>query len=305
MNRTNEEPINPEEFNMIISYNLDTFSEESIAKIKTFTDDAIRNGYTVIGLSSSADEVKDEFNTSHDLNFDWFLCDEKALKTVVRSNPGILETRKGTVAQKVHWKNLDDFTLDALTNAIPNLNFDLKKQLDSVLVLDQKYRANYNPETWGLQMKIDSSNIEFMEQIFKDYGYPGKSLVGEPTNMAAWYVVQHSNRIPEYLPLIKAAAEKGELSQRSVAIMEDRYLMQNDKPQVYGTQGSSYGIGSPQEISFIWPIADPNSVNERRKAMGFDSTIEEYAKELFGDDFEYKLYSMEEIREIIEPFQLK
>ena len=156
---------------MIISYNLDTFSPESIAKIKTFTDNAIRNGYTVIGLSSSADDVKDEFNKSHDLNFDWFLCDEKALKTVVRSNPGILETRKGTVAQKVHWKNLDDFTLDALPNAIPNLNFDLKKQLDSVLVLDQKYRANYNPEKWGLQMKIDSSNIEFMEQIFKNYGY--------------------------------------------------------------------------------------------------------------------------------------
>jgi hypothetical protein len=36
---------------------------------------------------------------------------EKALKTVVRSNPGILELDNGTVKQKVHFNDLEDLEL--------------------------------------------------------------------------------------------------------------------------------------------------------------------------------------------------
>ena len=45
---------------------------------------------------------------AYKLGFEWYLCDEKALKTVVRSNPGILELDKGTVKQKVHWNDIED-----------------------------------------------------------------------------------------------------------------------------------------------------------------------------------------------------
>ena len=37
--------------------------------------------------------------------------DEKALKTVVRSNPGIIELDNGTVKQKVHWNDIEDLEL--------------------------------------------------------------------------------------------------------------------------------------------------------------------------------------------------
>jgi hypothetical protein len=47
--------------------------------------------------------------------------------------------------------------------------------------------------------------------------------------------------------------------------------------------------------SFIWPIEDPETVNQRRAAAGFDETIEEYAKVLFGDDFVYQPHTMEQI----------
>ena len=49
--------------------------------------------------------------------------------------------------------------------------------------------------------------------------------------------------------------------------------------------------------SFIWPIENPETVNERRKKAGFDETIEEYAKILFGDDFEYKPLTIEQINQ--------
>lgn len=287
---------------MIVSYSLENINEEGANKIKSFSENAIRNGYKVIGVTSSGDDAKQQFKSQYNWNFNWYLCDEKALKTVVRSNPGMLTLEKGTVTQKVHWKDVDKISFNELPNALPKLNFELKKSLDSVLVLDQKYRADFSPDTWKLQEEIDSSNTKYIESLFKQFGYPGKSLVGEPTNKAAWYVIQHSNKIPDHLPLIKKAAEDGELPLRLFAMMEDRYLMGQNREQLYGTQGSSYGIGSPNEINFIWPIKDAANVNKRRKEAGFDTTIEVAAKDLFGEDFEFRNYTLEEVNKIIASF---
>jgi hypothetical protein len=106
------------------------------------------------------------------------------------------------------------------------INMVLKRQLDSVMVLDQKYRetlmlltmpgkkdsvlkslkmkpAQANNYFWKLQGRLDSLNIMFIENVFKQYGYPGKSLVASPTNESAWNVIQHSAKISQYIPLIK------------------------------------------------------------------------------------------------------
>ena len=48
---------------------------------------------------------------------------------------------------------------------------------------------------------------------------------------------------------------------------------------------------------FIWPIRDPETVNERRKAAGFTQTIEEYAADLFGEDFQYKVLTLEDVQQ--------
>lgn len=56
--------------------------------------------------------------------------------------------------------------------------------------------------------KRDSLNLIKVEEIIKQYGYPGKSLVGEPTNIAAWYVIQHSSKIGDYLLMIEQEAKK-------------------------------------------------------------------------------------------------
>ena len=95
----------------IISYSLEKIEKEGAKKLKTFSDNAIEKGYTVIGLTASGEETKQLINETYGLSFNWYLCDEKALKTVVRSNPGILELDKGTVMQKVHWNDVDDLEL--------------------------------------------------------------------------------------------------------------------------------------------------------------------------------------------------
>jgi hypothetical protein len=96
---------------MIVSYSLENIEKDGAEKLKYFSDEALKKGYIVIGLTASGEEAKQNINKTYVLNFEWYLCDEKALKTVVRSNPGILELNKGTVMQKEHWNDLEDFEL--------------------------------------------------------------------------------------------------------------------------------------------------------------------------------------------------
>lgn len=96
---------------MIVAYNLDTAEVAGLKKLKAFSDAALDKGYTVIGLSASGKEVKKRIQYDYDLNFEFYLCDEKALKTVVRANPGVLQLNEGTVEQKVHWNDIEDLAL--------------------------------------------------------------------------------------------------------------------------------------------------------------------------------------------------
>ena len=147
---------------------------------------------------------------------------------------------------------------------------------------------------WTLQNHADSANVVFVEKLFKTYGYPGKTLVGEPANEAAWYVIQHSPKIDQYLPMMKRAAESKELPFRLYAMMLDRQLMNQHKEQIYGTQATSAALKNGEKIGwYIWPIKDASGVNERRKKAGFDQTVEENAKRLGVD---YKMIKIEDVK---------
>lgn len=308
-----EEILAIENLIMVVVYNVERSNPKGFENIKKITDEAKEKGYTVIGLSASLGNTIETLKATHNLDFDFYFCDQTVLKTIVRSNPGILELNAGTIKQKLHFN--DALNLKLKTIEAKPIVFDerLKSQLDSILKLDQKYRSlmglgptdlkskaeamglkeeEYSGDLWSRQSAIDQSNMEFVEKIFNTRGYPGTSMVGESANTAAWYVLQHSDKIEQYFPVIKKAGEDGELPYRLVAMMEDRLLMQQGKPQIYGTQGKSY---DDERGSFIWPIENPESVNERRMEAGFSSTIEDYVKNLFGEDFEYKALSMEDV----------
>jgi peroxiredoxin len=96
---------------IIVTYNIDTAEKEGLKRLKAFSEEAINKGYTVIGLTASGNESKAQIKTQYELGFDFYLCDEKALKTVVRSNPGILHLDQGTVMQKVHWNDIEQLKL--------------------------------------------------------------------------------------------------------------------------------------------------------------------------------------------------
>lgn len=54
---------------------------------------------------------------------------------------------------------------------------------------------DFEKRFWGIVAEKDSLNLTEIEGILGKYGYPGKTLVDEPTNASAWYVIQHSTKI--------------------------------------------------------------------------------------------------------------
>jgi hypothetical protein len=205
-----------------------------------------------------------------------------------------------------------------------DINTNLKIELDSIMKSDQILREFVDSETsegrkkeilkevghesdpsfrkniWLVMKKQDSINLIKIEKIIAVYGYPGKSLVGEPTNESAWFVIQHTSKIANYLPLIEEAAKKGEIPFTKYAMMQDRYLTQKGKEQIYGTQGQGKQIinretGKKEFFTYISPIQNPKNVNELRKKAGFTSTVEENAKRM---GIEYKVYTLDEIAKI-------
>jgi len=93
---------------MVVSYSLEKAEADGMVKLKAMARRAQNNGYKVIGLTASGAAKKAEVQQAYNLNFDFYLCDEKVLKTIVRANPGVLSLKKGTVTQKVHWNDLED-----------------------------------------------------------------------------------------------------------------------------------------------------------------------------------------------------
>lgn len=103
--------LNEENLVIVALYSISNAEQEGVAKLKAFTDMAIKKGYKVIGLTSSGEEDKQNIKSQYKLNFDFYLCDEKVIKTIVRANPGIVVLNNGTVTQKAHWNDIEDIDI--------------------------------------------------------------------------------------------------------------------------------------------------------------------------------------------------
>lgn len=175
------------------------------------------------------------------------------------------------------------------------LNMPLKQELDSMMVLDQKYRKMMDSVStefgwqslemgalWKKQNAVDSSNTIRVEEIIAEHGYPGKSLVGERSGEVAFFVIQHAElEIQEkYLDMMTEAADAGEVRWSLIAMLVDRVRMRQGKTQLYGSQVTRDSSGN----SIFHPIEDEPRVNERRKKVGL-GPLEDYAKH-FGIEYQ-------------------
>ncbi|MGB3774197.1 MAG: BT_3928 family protein [Leeuwenhoekiella sp.] len=311
-----EEFLNTENLLVIVAYDITKTEWNGWPKIKTLTDTALKKGYEVIGLSASGEDQTQDLINKQKLNFEFYSTDATTLKTIVRSNPGVLKLNRGTIVQKKHWNDAEDIDLNVLPSAKPDLNLSLKFKLDTIARLDGNYRdiaqlhnsqnsgeglpygkkkSGFFAENLEASSMLDLSNLAFIKQYLDKGIYPGKDLVGEPTNLVAVNVLRKNPwLIGQYLEILREAGHNDQLPFTLVAELEDRYLMLQGKQQIYGTQARI----TQNHGTHIWPIKQLDTLDLRRKNAGFPQKLADYAKELIGHEYNYRPFTIAEIERL-------
>lgn len=134
-------------------------------------------------------------------------------------------------------------------------------------------------EAYATEMeRVDSLNQAIVFEILDKDGWP--SNLSNKANQAIWIVIDHSNLAfqRKYLYLVKEKAEECILEKADYAILNDRVLMGEGKPQIYGTQIKMNATIVDDEIAmqfFLWPVENPIVLDSLRNTMGL-SPIKEY-----------------------------
>ena len=123
---------------------------------------------------------------------------------------------------------------------------------------------------------VDRRNTQRMKKIIAEHGWPIRRTVGSDGTRAAWLLVQHAAQDVAFqrrcLKMMEKHRTDGEVSPGDIAYLTDRVLVNEGKPQLYGTQFHVRdGRRRPR------PIREPDNVDKRRKAVGL-STLREYTE---------------------------
>jgi hypothetical protein len=87
---------------------------------------------------------------------------------------------------------------------------------------------------------VDRDNTARMQEVVATFGWPTRAMVGEAGADAAFLLVQHADAAPDFqaacLPLLRAAAARGEASPRGVAYLTARGRPAEGGPELYASQ---------------------------------------------------------------------
>ena len=120
----------------------------------------------------------------------------------------------------------------------------------------------------AMRMKsLDTKNQIRLKAIIAEYGWPTCKMVGANGVHAAFIILQHANRDPAFqksmLPALKKSYAAGDIKGNSIALLTDRILVGEGKPQLYGTQAN---IINGEAI--YNEIEQPKNLDKRRAELG-------------------------------------
>lgn len=159
------------------------------------------------------------------------------------------------------------------------MNNDKYKQyaedLAQMVELDQKLRSG-DVIDWDEVEKVDTKHTQRVKEMVENIGFLGISKVGKEGSHNAWLLVQHtpdSEFMKMYLQMMEEQDE-GEYDKVNHAYLKDRVLLNDGKPQLYGTQLVNDKVtGKP----VLYEVEDRENLNKRREEIGLE-TIEEYLR---------------------------
>lgn len=110
---------------ILVAYDLNKSSIKNQKDINSLGIWARSQGYKFICLTSSTGSILDKFKAKANPGYDFYFGDEITLKTIIRSNPGLLLLKKGTILAK--WHNNDIPSVEKMQSEIIP---EMKKKLN-------------------------------------------------------------------------------------------------------------------------------------------------------------------------------
>jgi hypothetical protein len=102
-----EQFLNEENFVfLIISHDLHKTNMKHQAEINRLADWALKNDMKFIFLTGNTHTDASAFAEKHGLKYGMYYCDATTLKTIMRSNPGLMVIKKGTIIDQWHHNDI-------------------------------------------------------------------------------------------------------------------------------------------------------------------------------------------------------
>jgi hypothetical protein len=99
---------------LLVSYNINKYDNSNQEKINHLSSFCQENGHDFYCLTSSLEEDTEAFARDNNAAYEFCNMDETQLKTIIRSNPGLLLLKNGTIVKK--WHNNDIPNAEELKN---------------------------------------------------------------------------------------------------------------------------------------------------------------------------------------------
>jgi len=128
-----------------------------------------------------------------------------------------------------------------------------------------------------LQNMQNQKNLEELELLLQEKGWPKRSQVGPAAAGAAFFVIQHSNAEAQqkYISMFEKRCRENEADCNQYALMFDRMRMNQNLPQRFGTH--HYLDPAAGKTDELYPLEDETTVDEWRKEIGLEP-LNDYLK---------------------------
>jgi hypothetical protein len=247
---------------------------------------AILDGKSMAAIAKGYSDNRGSFDLVFRIPGDYILVADHAELGDVAARVQIRDGSKDSASQSGLLVLLGGRDHGATGHILPISHLELRRELVQMFQADQDIRAKLiqagmaSPDP-GLQARmgeLDAANTTRLREIVAKHGWPDLALVGHDGAEAAFTLLQHAEYAvqKEIYPLLEAAYESKRAAGQSYALLTDRILVREGKPQIYGTQArptEEWVNGEP----IFFEIEDEANVDRRRAEVGMQP-VTEYAE---------------------------
>lgn len=94
---------------ILVAVDLEKVSLDRVDDIRDFINSCNSGGYSIAVITSSLPEEAEVFKSDQMFDVDFYYADDISLKTMIRSNPGLMLLKNGVVMAKWHYSDIPDF----------------------------------------------------------------------------------------------------------------------------------------------------------------------------------------------------